>query len=675
MTGSVSDIREALDNPVPAPALAQPGDAPEKANRERPPFPPGCPVKCLGIKSNQEGKQTCYYLDANGQLVGLEANNRHGKLGMIALFGAHSDWLEEHFPQWSKPIYEGKGPERRLIRDSEIVGFDQAEAARALVEECCRKGPFNAANKLRGTGAHRFDNKGLVLHCGDRLLVTHLNAQGEVKGLEWVEPGVVGSHVYPAGERIPRPWHEPVGPDAARLLVSKSIGPGGLPGLLTTWNWRRELVDPRLLLGAIGGSFVGGWLGWRPNVWITGGRGTGKSTLNGEGGVLPGLFGDGVFRTAQATAAAIRQSLRNSTLPVMFDELEAKADDRKVREVIELARLASSGDKGHRGGADHTATEFTLRSCFWFSSINIPPLEPQDRSRLAICELKPFAADAVKPDFAAYNLPLLGRKLMRRMIDALPRLDAIKHKYHEALAAAGHDGRACDQFGTLLACADALLHDWDNADGLPDDEEVAHWADLCRPERMREISHEEADHARCMGHLLTSHVQARGGDEREPLGNWVGDGVEFVTAPLLSADPAADRGQAKANARLQTYGLKLVHGVFYPEERDAEGKLAKAARWGAEGFEDAKRPGFLAVAVSHTALAGLMRDTPWQSWADVLRRFPGAVDCQKLAFGSLRRKAVLVPLHHVLDEDPLPEASREAGFAAWLAEQGEGAGE
>ena len=671
---TVSEIRDALDNPQAAPQLAEVGDAPEKAKRERPPFPPGCPVTPLGIKSNAVGNQTCYYLDANGQLVGLEANNRHGKLGMIALFGNQSDWLEDHFPQWSKPIYEGKGAARVLVRESEIVGFDQAEAARALVEECCRRGVFTAANKQRGIGAHRLDATGMVLHCGDKLMVSRLTVDGAIRDWHWVDPGLIGKHVYPAGEAIARPWHEPVGPEAARALVAQGIGRGALPGLLTTWNWRRPLVDPRLLLGGLGASFIGGWLGWRPAIWITGGRGTGKSALNGsndgEDGIILQILGDGVFKSAAASAAAIRQSLNHSTIPVVFDELEAKKDNRAIDAVMELMRVSASGGSAHKGGADHQATEFTLRSCFWFSSINIPPLEPQDLSRLAICELLPFEKGAVKPDFAAYNLPLLGRKLLRRMIDGLPRVAATKQKYHEALAAVGHDGRACDQFGTLLACADVLLHDWETADGLPDDEEVSHWAELCRPERLREISQDEPDHAKCLGHMLSCHVQARGGDEREMLGTWVGDAVQAVVAPLLMGEEQRDNPAAR---RLQSYGLKIVHGNFSPEERDAADKLVTPARWGIESFADKDRPGFLAVAVSHNALAGLVKDTTWQSWANVLRRYPGAVDCPKVAFGPLRRKAVLIPLHHVLDEDALPEASRAERFAEWLAEETGGA--
>ena len=58
----------------------------------------------------------------------------------------------------------------------------------------------------------------------------------------------------------------------------------------------------------------------------------------------------------------------------------------------------------HRGGQDHTAHEFTLASCFQFSSISIPPLEPQDRRRLGILELRPFPVGAIAPDLAKFKL-------------------------------------------------------------------------------------------------------------------------------------------------------------------------------------------------------------------------------------------------------------------------------
>jgi hypothetical protein len=657
----VTPIKEALDNPVPAPRLADDGEArPDRRGRDRPPFPRDCPVKPLGIKSSVDGKQTCYYLDVNKQLVGLEANNRHGKNGVVALFGGE-EWLEEHFPKWSKPTRE---------RPAEIVGWDQAEATAALIGECVRKGVFSAAGKMRGRGAHRHDNGGLVLHCGDKLLASHHTIEGRIRDFKWEDPGLLADHVYPGDDPIPRPWHEPVGPEAAALLIAGTPGRDGLPGLLRTWNWRRPLLDPRLLLGWIGAAMIGGALRWRPNAWLTGGRGTGKSTLNGDDGVLALLLGKGVFRTGNASAAAIRQSLANATVPVLFDELEASVDNRKVNEVVELARVASSGSPMHRGGQDHSAHEFTLRSAFFFSSINIPALQPQDRSRLAILELRPFPQEwPAPPDLARYNLPVLGRKLLRRMIDGWHRLEATKIKFHEALAEAGHDGRACDQFGTLLACADVLIHDHDTADGLPDFETVLEWADRCRPEKMREIAQEEPDYARCLHHMLGGQVQARGGDERVALSSWIGDALDYAVTPMFAgSDERA--GDERAADRLANIGLKLVNARFYPEERDAAGKVSKPARWGAESYKP-EEPGFLALAANYQPLSKLLEGTLWAPiYGDVLARFPQAVECRKIKFGRTGLKAVLVPLYHVLDEEQLPEASQKAAVRRWMEELG-----
>lgn len=667
-SSNAAEIKDALDNPQPAPQLAAAGDAPERRANERPPFPPGCPVKPLGIQSSMDGQQTCYYLDVRGQLVGLEAAHRHGKNSIIALFGSKSDWLEEHFPQWSKPVYEGRGSNRVLVKESEIVGFDQAEASRALIEECDRKGIFDAAGKIRGRGAHRHNFTGLVLHCGDKVLVSEHRVDGSIRDWTWIDPGVHAGFVYQGEGKIPRPADEDDDAAAARKLIK----------LLMTWNWRRELVDVRLVLGAIGASFIGGALRWRSNIWITGGSGTGKSTLNGLDGLLHQLFGDGMFRTGNTSAAAIRQNLLNSTIPVMIDEFEAKKDNRKVEEVIELARLGSSGEKMHRGGADHKAHEFTIQSCFWFSSINIPPLEQQDRNRLGIVELMPFDETPAPIDWQKFNAPDLGRRLMKRMVAKWPLVQATIDKYVAALADTGHEQRGAKQFGTLLGCADILVMDWDTPDNLPDDEEIALWADKCRPENMREVSQNEPDYVRCLSHLLDRQVQSRGGDERVALSSWIGDAVRCADDPLFDQAPPDDgqdqeRIDQNAGRKLQEIGLKLVNARYLPAERAVDGRVTQKARWGASAY-DKDQPGFLAIANTHGGLKPHFDGTNWNgNWSESLRRTPGAIEGVKVKFGRRACWAVLVPLYAVLDEVELSSASRQVAAEEWMAEQTKGA--
>lgn len=660
-------IREALDNPQPAPQLAAVGEAVERAKRDRPPFPAGCPVTPLGLKSSMDGRQICYYLDALRQLVGLEAGNRHGKNSMIALFGDKSGWLEEHFPQYSAPVYEGRGASRRLVKPSEIVGFDQAEASRALIEECMRRGIFSAAGKVRGRGAHRHNFSGLVLHCGDKLLTSEHRFDGSIKGWKWIDPGEHGGFVYQGEQKIPRPAIEEAGIEPGRKLV----------GQLMTWIWARPLIDVRLIAGGIAASFVGGALGWRPNIWVTGGSGTGKSTLNGMDGLLHRLFGDGMFRTGATSSAAIRQSLLNSTVPVMIDEFEAKGDNRKVDEIIELARLAGSAEKMHKGGSDHNPHEFTIQSCFWFSSINIPPLDTQDRNRLGILELLPFDPEnPPKPiDWQALNAPELGRQIMRRMVDRWDVLQPTIDKYVAALSAVGHDQRGCKQFGTLLGCADVLLHDWDTADGLPPDEEILDWVERCRPENLREVSQNEPDHVRCLSYLLNSQVQARGGDARVALSSWIGDTVRQAMFPLLEGQTGdAGRIDEAAGDKLQEIGLKVVNARLLAAERDDTGAVVKKARWGTAKFES-DAPGFLAISNTHRGLARQFEGQKWNgNWNDSLRRTPGCLEGVKVKFHYHNSWAVLIPLHAILEEEDLPMASRRGAAEEWRAAQGEGEG-
>lgn len=637
MSDNVAAIADALDNPTRAPDMAEPGDPGpffEDGKGERPPFPPGSPVQPLGVSSGLDGSQKCYYLDRLGQIVGLEAGNRHGKNSLIHLFGQDSWWLEKNFAQWSAPKTktDRKTGEEIVLRPAEIVGFDQAAASRALIEECVRRGIFDPAGRLRGRGAHALPGGGLLLHLGDTLLVLRAKSKGGLREPEWADTGLFDRFVYPAASPIPRPWHQ-----------STSLKPvTDLIALLRTWNWKRPLLDVRLLLGAIGQGFIGGALPWRSNVWITGDRGTGKSALNGRLGIVPRLYGEALFRTGQTSSAALRQSLRNSTVPVMLDEIEPSADNRKVTEIIELARISSSGDKVHRGGQDHQAHEFTLQSPFWFSSINIPPIEAADRSRLAILELKPFAENTKAPDFDAINFEDMGRQLQRRMIEQWPILQATKSAFHAGLAAKGHDSRGCDQFATLLACAHLLTDD-----DVPDEEEVAHWAELCAPFKMAEVNDAMSDQEMCLRHLLTSSAQPKGNVDRQVISSLVGSAV----AKAMNPD-TLDHGEREW---IEQLGLRIVNAKW------------NGTRWGAERFMPHAAPGYLAISAKHKALDDVFAGTKWQGgvYKQTLARVEGAIDGATVKIARVATRVVLVPLCALLDEEELPAMSKPDEVRAW----------
>lgn len=652
-------IQDALENPQLAPGFAEVGDLGPDLGRQGgdddyDPFPPGCAVRPLGIGQ----QQICYYLDALGQLVDLKPRD-HGKNNLIALFGPALSWLEAHYSQWSKPVREQIDGKWVIVQESKVIGFDQAKASAALIVQCVRKGIFNPFGRLRGLGAHKpAKGNGLILHCGDVLLVSIPKANGDIKEWRYVQTGLHEGMVYQAAEPIQRPWHETCDTKAAEKMLR----------LLQTWRWKRPLLDARFALGALALGPVGGASPWRSHIYITGGAGTGKSSLNGKDGLVHRTFGKGVFRTANTSAAGLRQSLRNSTVPVMIDEFEASKNNDRVQEVIELARIASSADEITRGSADHSAQSFTLQSSFWFSSIKVPPLSPQDRSRFAILELDPIPPGTPPLDLNKYDFEGMGRALTRRMVDGWSRFWPTKLKFHEALGMVGHSARACDQFATLLAAADCVLMDHDTADGLPDDEEIAFWAEKCRPDRLAEVSEATPDHTACVQHILTSLQQARGGDEREQIATWIGRALNYALAPLLTDASALDKAQ-QANDRLVQIGLKLVSARRVPPTMK-DGKTTPA-RWGQCAY-DKDLPAFLAVAHSHQGLSRVFDGTDWRDgvWKQSLGRVPGSIPSVDMKFGPMRKtRAVLVPLCEVLDEEDLPAISHADATAKWVREQ------
>jgi hypothetical protein len=428
-------------------------------------LPAECPVTPLGVTG-----QIHHYLDALNQHREISARD-HSRLALLSLFGHRTELLYQHWPRTND-----KGA---------TTGWKPELVAEALVAETARKGVIDVHDKVRGVGAWSGDDGELVLHCGDKVLqgASPVPDDAADDPPRWRAPGAIGEHIYPAGPPRPRP--------ADGYAAGGSGGPAAsLLQMLEGWNWGRSDVDPMLLLGWVMAALVGGALKWRPAVWVTGDRGTGKSTLHD---LLKLVFGQGgIFSVSDSTAAGIRQHTGHASLPVAIDELEADDDNRRAKQVIELARLAASGAVTYRGGADHQGREFTIRSAFLFSSILVPPLSGQDRSRLAILELQELGRNAAPPRLDARKLRMLGQLLRARWLQQWRRWPETLEAWRAALTEAGHGGRGADQYGTLLAAADLALHD----DAAPNHDYCAIWAQKLAAGELARRADDAADHER-----------------------------------------------------------------------------------------------------------------------------------------------------------------------------------
>lgn len=599
MTAEVISIADAA--PVPAGPAVDGGDGDKRKGGSPPPagLPEDCPVTPLGMSA--DGK-LFFYLDPGQRLV-IKSEKDHSRLGILALFNDRWTALQEYWPRLSKVTDKDTGE-----TDWQVTGWKPERAAEELISACGRRGTLNIADRVRGPGAWRDSEGGLILHCGDKIL-----SQGQ-----WRKPGEIAGRIYPQNARTPLP--------AEMIAPGGSQGPGAeAKALFEAWQWRLPEVAPHLLLGALGAAKIGGALKWRPTTWVTGDFGSGKSTLLEYFAALCGE--GGVHITVDTSPAGVWSRTQYSSHPVLIDEAEAESDARKMSGMIKLARAASSGGVVWRGSSDHAAVQFIIQSCFLFGSILVPGLTPQDRSRITLLELDPLIG--IKPPaISAAKLKAMGEALTRRMVDGWPRLTEIFERFREALAASGHRARSADQYGILLACAELLLNDR----GDIHHDELDLWCERLPPERDA-----LSDHQNCIAHLLTAPIDPFRSGGRRSVAQWIEDA-------LLPPSPGSPSPVAESNRALGTYGLSV-------EVID----LVSAAG-------DRTRSNALYVANTHRGLAQLFEGSHWAGqsgtsspWVQALLRVPGASKVKFRRFAGYGARCVRLPLDYLLQKGEADE--------------------
>lgn len=578
------------DAPPPVPDDAPPADKP--AADTAPPKPPrkgrpfgeiwkDCPVKALGVLGKAQ-----YLLDVHGQLreeIKLD-------IGTIAsLFGNQQTRLWHRYPSYAKGA-DTPSPMR----------FDQGKAQSDIIAACADRGVFNPVGRVRGPGAWVDDDGALIYHAGDEVLVAGA----------WQPPGLHGGRIYPAASSVPRPAVDP-GRDPAREALD----------LLATWRWRRPDLDPVLALGLTCAQMLGGALDWRPVGWWTGDASTGKSNLQKALLLLHGGEA-GLLQAADATEAGIRSVVGQSSLPVAVDELEPDTDNaRKVKGVIELARRAASGGVVFRGASDQKGHQSMARSAFVFSSILVPPMPAQDRSRLILLELDRFPPDAPKLVLDPRKLRRIGAQIKRRLIEGWPGWAARLEAWRAGLAVHGLTGRGADNYATVLAMADMALFDAASPADVIDG-----WAVKLAGALSQDSVEVGSNADDMLTHLLGQEFDVYRSGEKYIIAQWLMTAAGLPGAPtgiLNSAASTPAERQDEANRKLAKAGLRI------------EGKA---------------NAGYLVIASSPLPeLEKLFRDSTWQGavWAQAARRLPGAEPRPTMSFAGQKSRATAVPLRAI----------------------------
>lgn len=495
-------------------------------------LPPNWPVRPLGKK-----KSVLYFMDPNDEFVELSATKLGQQTELKNLFGPAVGYL------WS--FYSKMSSNGELRIRWEDVSGDLIAACGRLVE---RTGIFDPMRKVRGRGAWRTEKGVFVLHLGSRLWI----------GGEEHELGEYEGHVYARDVDLSPPAASDAFSDELAALFFdagelEGEDPSKIPArwmlkAMRTWNWKRADLDPYLVLGYVVCVFMGAALKWRPAIYPIGDKASGKSSLLA---LIKSVLGDRLMDLADPSGPGIYQSLGLAAIGVWADEFEQEgesASDARAASVMRLARYASDGKNVVRGGADGVPTNYQARGTFGFTGINPPPMKPAELSRLAMPMLQKLTdAKAKAPELTEALGDELGRHLLRRIVDQWANWPDVLTAWRGVLLSHGHDSRAADTFGTLLAAAHLVLND-----GVPLAKDIDPLAKHLPRATMAETQDDRANWEKCIDRLLQSQPDAWRQYRYRSVG-------EFLTA-VLDERPKDEHDEITpmaARDRLSTAGLGL----------------------------------------------------------------------------------------------------------------------
>src|SRR3546814_9944202 len=164
-----------------------------------------------------------------------------------------------------------------------------------IVRECHKAGIYDP-KRLRGRGAW-IDGGRVVFHHGG-----YLSVDGQPTAITKIR----SRFVYELDRSLPEPAELPrADEECARLVeIAKMV------------RWTKP-GSAALLSGWVALAPLCGALRWRPHVWLTGGAGSGKTTVLNEY-VHPLMAGCDLFAQGNSSEAGIRQELKADALPVQI---------------------------------------------------------------------------------------------------------------------------------------------------------------------------------------------------------------------------------------------------------------------------------------------------------------------------------------------------------------------
>lgn len=567
-----------------------------------------CPIAALG---HRHGK--FYFLNSAGEIRELPARALAAQSELAALFVGDTGWLDENFPDKKTKVETVAG---ETVYTTIYTGFSAKAACTHLMRECNASGIWGPHVQIRRPGVWRGDDGAPIVHAGNLLLIngTWLRAGQRIGNIVWV---IDAPHPAPT---------DPCGQD---------VGHGLLREMQRLWSFRKP-GGATIMLGLIGAAYYGAAATWRPNGFVVGGAGSGKSMLlNVAVACLPMHH-----FTNDTSAAGVQSALNGHAKPVIIDEATDRNDASAAERLMNIVLGSSGGDgvRGYRGTADGGVRSIELSASFIYGATALPPLGPAHLGRITPVEL-------AQPDSGADNraemealvatmkaeAPGLWARALSRFPDWLAALDL----FRDALKRAGCLPREMDQMAAILASAHVLTEDGP----LTAQQLRAGIASIADFIRAAEDVRDDDNPRRVVEHLLTRQVQYDRTTQRETIGTLLRRAWEASA----TSDPEDTQQARIAVETLLRAGIRpiraweLISDQRRPVPRGGDG----------DGLWFLKTP-----------VRGLFRETPWEGgdrWEMELRRLPSASGPSKMnvRIGGVSGKAIWVGREDIDREEPI----------------------
>tara|TARA_R110000868_G_scaffold71743_2_gene209802 strand:+ start:56 stop:2602 length:2547 start_codon:yes stop_codon:yes gene_type:complete len=381
---------------------------------------PTCPYRCLG--HTDDG---FYYLSHRSGRIEQLPSSQHTEL-QLQVLASDTYWIEAGFCQ------------------PKSTGVDWKAVAKHLFDQQFEAGVYNP-ERIRGLGCWLEENPNgtvtVVYHAGDHLIVDGAKTDLFHHKSKWI---------YPRRQAL--------SVDVSEVATVAEIKPFLDMCDLLPWHSQHSSW---IYAGVLFLLPICGVLPWRPNAWMLGPSGVGKSWCYSH--ITAPMAGHCIRAMSSTTAAGIRQTLQCDAIPVLIDELEGKDEEsnKRIRAMNELVRSSSTETGGsiYKGTPGGDSQKFMTRSSFIMSSIAMGATESADEARFARLEFRYRPANDGAEKFkqiealcrATTGNPDFIRKMLARAIHHAYGIRRACDIFADAIRRKTGDSRKGQQYGAISA--------------------------------------------------------------------------------------------------------------------------------------------------------------------------------------------------------------------------------